>query len=119
MEYTNALASPSPMASPLVPGNIDLTKRPVVRNPDGTISTVRSVGVTFDDGVYLLPSVINGRVELDTQKVIDHFRRTGQHLGVFKTPAESNAYAEQLHRDQERMYANPSPMPTNALQRKP
>lgn len=117
MEYSNALASPSPMASPLVPGNIDLTKRPVVRNPDGSISTVRSIGVTFDDGTYLLPTVIGNRVVSD-QEAVAHFRKTGQHLGVFKTPAESNAYAEQLHRDQEKMYTNPSPMPTNALQRR-
>jgi len=104
----NSLSTPSPAPSPRVPGNIDLTKRPRVKNPDGSISTVRSIGVTFDDGTYLLPTVVGNRVVSDDEAV-QHFRKTGQHLGVFNNPAESNAYAEWLHQDQARMYPNPAP----------
>ena len=90
---------------PMVEGNIDLHNRPVVRNEDGTISTVKTRSFNFDVGEVLLPTVSeDGRVMSDDEAV-DQFRRTGRHLGVFTTPEEATEYAQRLHEDQEREYA--------------
>jgi hypothetical protein len=92
---------------PYEPGNIDLTKRPRVKNPDGSISTVRSMGVNIDGREVLIPTVHpEGRIMSD-EEAIAHYRQTGQHLGMFDTPAESDAYAQQLHEDQAKLYAQP------------
>ena len=78
------------------PGNIDVSKLPAVRNADGTYSTVRSMGVNINGKEVLIPTVINGRVVSD-KEAINHYLKTGKHLGVFSTPEESSAYAEKLH----------------------
>jgi hypothetical protein len=88
---------------PVRAGNIDVHRRPVVRNPDGSISTVRSITVGFDDGVYVLPTVIGDRVVSDDE-AIQHFRKSGEHLGVFKTEKDANNYAKRLHLEQEKEY---------------
>jgi hypothetical protein len=102
------------MADPLgqlEPGNIDLHNRPRVRNADGSVSTVRSVSMNFGDGEVLLPTVSDdGRIMTDDEAA-DQYRKTGRHLGRFSTPDHADAYAQQLHNDQEREYVGTeSPM---------
>jgi hypothetical protein len=90
----------------VAPGNIDLTKRPVVRNPDGSISTVRSMGISVDGHEVLIPTVSDDGRLLSPQEAIGLFRQTGRHLGIFSSPEASDAYAQQLHEDQARMYGD-------------
>jgi len=88
-------------------GNIDLSKRPIVKNPDGSISTVRSMSFGSDDGEVLVPTVSDDGRIMSEQEAIDNFYKTGRHLGIFDNPDDATAYAQQLHQQQEQFYLNP------------
>nr|WP_313216081.1 hypothetical protein [Stenotrophomonas geniculata] len=102
--------APAPLArGQRTAGNIDLSSRPVVQNPDGTISTVRSISANFDGQEVLIPTVSDdGRIMSDDE-AIAQYQRTGRNLGVFDTPENATAYAESLHNQQAEMYAPPPP----------
>jgi hypothetical protein len=77
-------------------GNIQTQGRPQVKNSDGSISTVRSIGVNVNGEEVLIPTVVGGRV-VSNNEAVDHYRKTGEHLGKFSTPDASSAYAQSLH----------------------
>lgn len=78
------------------PGNIDTANRPVVKNADGTISTELSFSINEGGKEVLLPSIVGGK-KLDQKAAIEHYKKTGEHLGKFSDVASANAYAEKLH----------------------
>lgn len=86
-------------------GNIDLNARPVAKNADGSISTVRSIGVNIDGKETLIPTVSPEGKILGDKEAIALYRKTGQHLGKFDTVEEATAYAEQLHQAQDKTYS--------------
>lgn len=88
----------------LVVGNIDLDSRPVVKNADGSISTVRSITVGFDDGTVVLPTVSDDGRILSEKDAIQLYRATGRHLGIFDTLSNAEAYSQSLHLAQEQQY---------------
>jgi hypothetical protein len=88
---------------PVVPGNIDLHSRPVVRNADDSISTVLSITVGFGDKTYVLPRVVGGKV-VSNQEAIDHFRQTGEHLGAYDKQKDAEDYSQRLHEEQAKEY---------------
>lgn len=85
-------------------GNIDLASRPVVHLPDGSIATVRSIGVNIDGKEYLLPTVSQDGRLLSNDEAVDEFKRTGKYLGIFDSPEASDRYAEALHNQQDKLY---------------
>jgi len=100
-DFARADAGVSATEGLLTPGNIDLSTRPVVRNDDGTISTVRSMSFNEDGQEILIPTVAaDGSGILDDSAAVAQYRRTGQHLGKFDTPDHATRYAQQLHAQQ-------------------
>lgn len=98
-EYEEAWSS-----GQLEPGNIDLAARPVVKNKDGTISTVRSISANFDGQEVLIPTVSDDGRLMSDNEAIATYRRTGRHLGKFDSPEAATRYAKTLHDQQAQMY---------------
>ena len=99
-----AIATKQNIPGMIAPGNIDLASRPIVKNADGSISTVRSMGANFDGKEYLLPTISDDGRSLSEPEAVELFRKSGRHLGVFDTPENSTAYAQTLHNQQADMY---------------
>src|SRR5437660_12571525 len=79
-------------------GNINLNERPVVKNTDGSISTVRSMSFNEDGREILIPTVAgDGSRVLSPDDAVAQYHKTGQFLGKFDTPDNATAYGEQLH----------------------
>ena len=84
------------------PGNIKgagVFDRKILKNKDGSYSTTSSISIGTDKGETLIPTVVNGK-RLTVEQAIKHFEKTGEHLGIFDTPDNADAYAEALHNAQ-------------------
>jgi hypothetical protein len=88
--------------TPLDYGNINLLYRPLIKNEDGSISTLLTS--SFNDGFneVLYTPIINGTIYSD-EDAQQHYLTTGEHLGKFASGNISDAetYAENLHTIQE------------------
>ena len=91
-------------------GNIDLDNRKVFKQKDGSISTENSITVDFDDGTYVIPTIIDGK-QVDPDTAIEYFRKTGKHLGRFDANTSRDfveQYANSIHLRQEKKYVGKS-----------
>lgn len=77
-------------------GNINLRRHGHVRNPNGSISTIRTMSFGTDRGEVLVPTVIGGR-RLTPQQAIRRYYLTGEHYGIFRSVAAANQQAQILH----------------------
>ncbi len=93
-------------------GNIDVNHRPIIHNKNGSVSTIFSVTVENPDGTFsLVPSIVDGKfltpdgnMPEDKKQTDDlkdraeeHYRKTGEHLGVFKSEKAADDFANQTH----------------------
>lgn len=84
--------------------NIDLNHRPIVHNPDGSISTIRSATFQGDNGQYvLLPTVVGGKI-VSNNDAWQHYVNTGEHLGTYSSEAAADYFANKLHEGQANEY---------------
>ena len=81
----------------VITGNIDLSNRPRVKNPDGKISTVRTIGVQADGLEFVIPTVSDDGKLLSDAQAIALFKKSKKHLGAFKTKEQATDFAKQLH----------------------
>jgi hypothetical protein len=95
-----------------VAGNIDLTNRPRVKMPDGSTATVYTTSYENDAGqTVLVPRVTNEGKVLEPQAAIKYWREKGQDLGTFFTRADADKYANDLHKQQEKLIAGDATAP--------
>ena len=88
-------------------GNIDLSNRPQVTNPDGSISTVRSKSFEIDGKEVLLPTVSPDGKNLTDQEAIDLYKKTGKSLGIYNSVEEANKVAQAIHEQQAQSIGTP------------
>lgn len=91
--------------TPIEEGNISLDDRPVIKNKDGSISTLRTISVGFDDGAYLIPTIAPDGTQLTNEEAIELFKETGKHLGKFISTEAADRYARKLSVEQGARYA--------------
>lgn len=92
-------------------GNVDLNNRPIIKNSDGSVSTVYSY-TFYPDEVgekyyVLVPGVRFGlNRKMTNDEAFDWYKKTGEYLGKFNSEDAADEYAESLHDSQARIYEN-------------
>lgn len=92
--------------TPIEPGNIDVTNRVPLTLPSGQVATVRTIGIR--DGQYevVIPTIGPNGEDWSNDEAVQQYRKTGQHLGKFRTGRDANIFAEQLHESQDNLYGD-------------
>ena len=76
------------------------TRHPLVQNPDGSSSNVRTMTAGMDGRHYVLPTMVDGK-QLEEEEAIEVARRVG--LGQypsFATGEKALDYSERMHGSQ-------------------
>lgn len=84
---TNQVAQAGGIGSPIDMG------RPRIKNPDGSFSTEKTIGIEADGKYFNIPTIVNGQ-QLSEQEAIAAFRAgRNQPVGVFDSQQEADAAA--------------------------
>ena len=80
-------------------GNVNLFDRPQLPSPDNGYGTVSTSTFDIDDGnTVLLPTIIEG-IKYSPKEAFQHFKDTGEHMGIFKSRKEADSFDKKLHED--------------------
>jgi hypothetical protein len=77
-------------------GNIDLLRRRLLPNPDGSVSTIESISIGTDRGEILIPTISPEGARLSDEEAVELFETTGQHLGIFTSSEAASEFARRL-----------------------
>lgn len=92
---------------PLEEGNIDVEARwksgKMVRNPDGTVSTLRSISFREDGKEVLIPTINDDGQEMSNKEAIAYYKRTGRHLGKFRNSEDATQFAINLSQEHDEL----------------
>lgn len=108
-----ATAFPAGMLEPGTQNPLDHTKYPTVKNPNGSVSNVVTASFNIDGKEVLLPTMIGGK-RITAQKAIENYKATGDHFGIFDSPASAQAFASALETDMQKAPEEPR-KPNSAL----
>jgi hypothetical protein len=98
-------------------GNIDLRKQPIVKNQDGSTSTVHSTSFNEDGVEVLVPRVTPDGRHLSEEEAYQEYRKTRRHLGKFDSAEAATAYSQQLSREYAAgKYAKTNPHPQGSAE---
>lgn len=113
------LGSSNLYAGATEPGNLDLSNRPAVKNPNGSISSVRSISFAEVPGgpEILIPTVTHDGKVLSDDDAITYYKQTGEHLGKYPTVEAANAAGQRIH-EQQAALSEPKP-PASELDQHP
>lgn len=83
--------------------------RPPVKLPDGSVGTVKSIGVGDDRGEWVIPTIVNGK-PVSNKEAIRLWKQGKNEAigGPFKTVEESNDYAQKFHLEEEKRLSSQS-----------
>jgi hypothetical protein len=85
------------------PPTIDLKNRPEHRMPDGSVATVRSMGIEHDGKHALLPTISHeGKIWSDDE-AFDNYMKTNEHMGLYPDDETTDKAGELIHQDQAQM----------------
>lgn len=93
-------SGPSTAPGMVKAGNIDLTKRPIVHRANGEVSSLYSASFGTPDGEVLVPLISQDGKVLSIEEAKKQYAKDGKSLGVFKTPAAADEFANFLHEHQ-------------------
>jgi hypothetical protein len=85
-------------------GNIDLNKRPKIKNKDGTFSTIESMSANVGGVEILFPTITPDGKRMTPDQALQRYMQTGEHLGVFVAPEFADRYAKSLSNRQGAFY---------------
>jgi hypothetical protein len=109
---TSPNTAPVAAAAPdSIAGNINLNQRPIVHNPDGSFSTVRSMSFEENGQQVLVPTIDPQGKQMNVQESIDLYHRTGQHLGKFATEAQADSASAAISARQDRHFGQQPVLP--------
>lgn len=100
IETFKAWKNTGPITAPgmVKPGNIDLTKRPIVHHKDGSVSSLYSGSFDLPNGNQVLVPFVSPDGKMMTPKqAFARYEETGENLGVFKTSKDADSFANLLH----------------------
>lgn len=85
------LGPPPPSPGSVMPS----TGKPLIKNPDGSISTERTITFEQEGKHYVLPTIVNGK-ELTDAQALDLFDAgENEPVGVFDTAEEADKFAKE------------------------
>jgi hypothetical protein len=80
----------------------------VVKNSDGSTSTVRTISFQDDNGdQVLIPTVHPKGYIMSDKEAIERYYNTNEHYGKFPTVEEANKAAQKLHQSHEALLSSP------------